>query len=84
VKIMTVAGQTMIERIARVLAAEHYSANAEGDDPSAGATVDARWQDYREQAVAVLKSMREADAAMATAGDPAVWRRMVEATLADR
>jgi hypothetical protein len=78
---MTVANRNIIERIARVLAGRELSANAEGSDPSAGAEVDTSWPRYVEDAVAVLKTMREPDANMAAAGDPEVWERMVRAAI---
>jgi hypothetical protein len=59
------------------------SINAEGDDPSAAAAVDALWRDYRGDAVSILKTLREPDPAMAEAGDPAMWERMIEAALAE-
>ncbi|WP_375288825.1 hypothetical protein [Sphingomonas sp.] len=70
-----------VERIARVLAGERLSANAEGDQESASGAVDAVWQDYREQAIAVLHTLRAPSEKMAAAGDPAVWERMVLAAI---
>lgn len=78
---MDVAKTPVIERIARVLAAWRLSVNAEGSESSAAGDVDASWTDYHDDAVAILKTMREPDAAMAAAGDPAVWERMVLAAL---
>lgn len=79
---MTDVAQTnAIERIARVLAGQRLSSNAEGTEPSAAPDVDDAWPDYRDDAVAVLKTLREPDADMAAAGDPAVWRAMVGAAL---
>jgi hypothetical protein len=71
-----------LERIARVLAGQKLSVNAAGEDPSAGPDVDATWRDHLDDAVAVLKTLREPDQRMAAAGDPAMWERMVEAALA--
>lgn len=79
---MPVATTSAVERIARVLAGWHMSINGEGGDPSAGDRVDSVWPDYRDDAVAVLKTLREPDPAMAAAGDPDTWERMVEAALA--
>jgi hypothetical protein len=70
-----------VERIARVLAGEHLSANAGGDQESASGAVDAAWQDYREQALAVLHTLRAPSEKMAAAGDAAVWERMVLAAI---
>jgi hypothetical protein len=74
---MDISSQSIVERIARVLAGQRVSANAEGDEESAARIVDDRWRDYLVDAVAVLRTMREPDAAMAAAGDAAIWERMI-------
>ena len=79
---MPVSKLPLIERIARVLAGRALSANAEGEDPSASDEVDSAWPDYRDDALAILRTLREPDEAMAEAGDAALWERMVEAALA--
>lgn len=79
---MPVSTTSAVERIARVLAGWNLSINGEGTDASAGDEVDAIWRDYRDDAVAVLKTLREPDPAMAAAGDADIWERMVEAALA--
>lgn len=73
---------TAIERIARVLAGRAASANALGDDPSAGPTVDETWHDHTDDALAILKTLREPDPVMSAAGNAEVWTRMVEAAVA--
>ena len=78
---MEVSNMRAIERIARVLAGQRLSINADGTDPSAGDAVDAEWRDHVDDAVAVLKTLREPDEAMAAAGDAAMWERMVRAAL---
>ncbi len=78
---MPVSNLTLVERMARVLAGRALSSNAEGDDPSAGPNVDEQWQDYVDDALSILRTMREPDPIMAAAGDPDVWERMVEAAL---
>ncbi|ONF95627.1 hypothetical protein [Sphingomonas jeddahensis] len=78
---MDIATGPLVERIARVLAGERLSANGHGDQESAGGAVDAAWPDYRDAAIAVLHTLRAPSAAMAAAGDPAVWERMVLAAL---
>ncbi len=78
---MPVSNLTLVERIARVLAGRAESINAEGDDPSAGPNVDETWHEYLEDALSILRTMREPDENMARAGDPDVWERMVEAAL---
>ena len=79
---MPVSHTTLVERIARVLAARAASINAEGSGLSASAEVDATWQDHADDALAILRTMREPDENMAAAGDEAVWERMVLAALA--
>ena len=81
---MPVSEQPIIERIARVLAGAALSSNAEGSDPSAGEKVDKVWREHVNQALAVLHTIREPDDVMASEGDAEMWRRMVEAALAER
>ena len=78
---MPVSHLTLVERIARVLAGRALSSNAEGDDPSAGPNVDEEWHEYVDDALSILRTMREPDPVMAAAGDPEVWERLVEAAL---
>jgi hypothetical protein len=80
---MPVSSTSAIERIARVIAGRIVSINADGQDPSAGDRVDRIWRDHRDEAVSVLRTLREPDPAMAEAGDVAVWERMIEAALAE-
>jgi len=78
---MPIAHSPLVERIARVLAGLAMSKNAAGDDPSASGEVDLCWPNYREDAIAVLKELREPDPSMAQAGDAATWQKMVHAAL---
>jgi hypothetical protein len=80
---MPVSNTSLVERIARVIAGRVLSANAEGDETSAGALVDSAWRDYRGDALSVIRTLREPDRAMADAGDVATWERMIEAALAE-
>jgi hypothetical protein len=80
---MTISHSNAVERIARVLAGQRLSANAHGDSRSASTAIDAAWPDYQGDAVAVLRTLREPDAAMAAAGDPDIWQAMVRAALGD-
>jgi hypothetical protein len=80
---MPVSHMDVVERIARVIAARMVSANAEGEDASAAGEVDAIWREFRGDAVSILRTLREPDPAMAGAGDPAMWERMIEAALAE-
>ena len=79
---MPESNRPLIERIARVLAGEKLSSNAEGTNGSAADEVDRTWPDHLNQAQAVLHTMREPDEAMAAAGDTETWRNMVEAAMA--
>ena len=78
---MDVSVSTVAERIARVLAGQRISINAEGDEESASKLVDEAWRDHVDDAVAVLKTLREPDQAMAAVGDVAVWERMILAAI---
>jgi hypothetical protein len=81
---MPESNRPLVERIARVLAGAALSSNAEGSDPSAAEKVDLAWPRHLNQAQAVLDTMREPDAAMAAAGDLDIWKRMVEAAIAQQ
>lgn len=81
---MAVSEKPLVERVARVLAGAAHSSNAEGSDPSAGAKIDRIWREHVNQALAVLHTMREADGEMAAVGDPDMWRKMVEAAIAEK
>ena len=78
---MPVSSTDIVERIARVIAGRVLSVNADGEDASAPAEVDASWRDYREDALSILRTLREPDPAMAAAGDVEIWQRMIEAAL---
>ena len=79
---MPVASTSLVERIARVIAGRMISINADGDYASAGDKVDEVWHLYKDDAVSILKTMREPDHPAAAAGDADMWERMIEATLA--
>lgn len=78
---MDIATTPAAERIARVLAGQRISANAEGDRESASRQVDSDWRNHLDDALAVLRTLREPSQIMAAAGDPAVWERMVLAAI---
>jgi hypothetical protein len=80
---MDIAHTTPVERIARVLAGNDHSANAAGVERSASPAVEETWQAYRQQALSVLKTLREPSQGMAAVGDPAVWERMVLQAIAE-
>lgn len=80
---MPVSNTSLIERIARVIAGRMVSINAEGGQSSAGPLVDSVWRNYRDDALSIIRTLREPDPAMAQAGDVATWERMIEAALAE-
>ncbi|WP_375404586.1 hypothetical protein [uncultured Sphingomonas sp.] len=80
---MDVSNRPIAERIARVLAGQRISINAEGTEESASAQVEQVWREYLPDAVAVLKTLREPDQRMAAVGDVAVWERMVRTAIED-
>jgi hypothetical protein len=80
---MPVSNTSLVERIARVIAGRMVSANAEGGQPSAGPIIDSVWRNYREDALSVIRTLREPDPTMAEAGDVETWERMIEAALAE-
>lgn len=79
---MPVSQTESVERIARVLAGQRLSINAEGSYASASADIDEAWPRHIDDALAVLRTLREPDQAMAAAGDPDIWERMILAALA--
>ncbi|MEP7129882.1 MAG: hypothetical protein ABI770_02005 [Sphingomicrobium sp.] len=81
---MSVSEMPLLERVARVLAAEAHSSNAEGSDPSAGEKIDRVWPEHVNKALAVLHTMREPDEDMAAAGDADVWRKMIETAISEQ
>lgn len=78
---MDISVTPAIERIARVLAAQRLSANAGGSDLSASDEVNDAWRGHIDDAVAVLKTLREPDEAMVRAGDARIWEAMILAAL---
>jgi hypothetical protein len=78
---MDISNTPLVERIARVLAGQRLSSNAEGSNPSAGEAVDLAWREHLDDARAVLRTLREPDRQMAAAGDASIWERMVRAAI---
>ncbi|MGN6356095.1 MAG: hypothetical protein ACTHLU_01275 [Novosphingobium sp.] len=72
-----------IERIARVLAGERLSSNAEGAEPSAGDIINARWPEFTLEAEAVLKSLRDPPPEISALGEGAAWSRAIAAALGE-
>ncbi|MES2444101.1 MAG: hypothetical protein V4574_14835 [Pseudomonadota bacterium] len=77
-------------RIARVLAAENLSANADGSEQSAAGDVDSAWEGELDRARAVLRTLREPspemiDAGRAAGSDPAeIWSAMVRVAIEEQ
>ena len=67
----------LVERIARVLAGFRLSANADGAECSAAESVDALWPAHREEAVAIMKTLREPSPTMIEAGMHGEWGVMM-------
>ncbi len=80
---MDIATTGAVEQIARGAGGQRLSANADGDDAHAASAVDSRWHEFEDDAIAVLKTLREPDAEMERAGDIAVWQRMIAAALGE-
>ena len=80
---MTDRTMPLLERIARVLAGAELSTNGDGDDPHAADAVDESWREHRNQAMAILHVMREPDAAVHDETEAAVWRKLIEAAIAN-
>ena len=78
---MPVSSTSAVERIARVIAGQQLSANADGVEQSAADSVDMEWEAHVDDAYAILGTLREPDEAMAIAGDPEIWERMVVAAI---
>jgi hypothetical protein len=79
--VMPVSSTSAVERIARVLAGQELSINAEGSDAHAATAIDIEWEDKIDDALAVLRTMREPDADMANVGDVEIWERMIGAAI---
>jgi hypothetical protein len=68
------------ERIARVIAGEELSVNADGGDAHAAVAVDESWPDHIHQAIAILNTIRETDSSMDPA-DADAWQRIIDAAI---
>lgn len=72
----------LVERIARVIAGYRLSANADGAECSAADAVDALWAVHQDEAVAILKSLREPSPTMVESGMGGEWGVMIEREVA--
>ena len=73
----------LLERIARVLAGAELSANADGGDSHAADAVDATWRNHRNQALAILNTIREPDPGMTDPAECAAWKRAIDSAIAN-
>ena len=83
----------IIERVARVLAGWHFSRNGDNNAPegvAVSAFVDGHWTDFRDDALAVLRTLREPDQRMLAAGNAVggwdarqLWEAMARAAVAE-
>jgi len=75
----------LVERIARVIAGYRLSANADGAECSAASSVDALWSAHQDEAVAILKTLREPSPTMVESGMGGEWEVLIsrEVALAD-
>jgi hypothetical protein len=72
----------LVERIARVIAGYRLSANADGLVGSAGDAVDDEWGAHQDEAVAILKSLREPSPTMEETGMAQEWKVLIEREVA--
>ena len=80
---MPVSTTSAVERIARVLSGLKHSQNADGSEAHASDSVEVEWRDCIDNALAVLRTLREPDKDMAAAGDVGTWERMIAAAIGE-
>lgn len=80
---MPVSTTSALERVARVLAGLKHSRNADGSEAHASDSVELEWRDCADNALAVLRTLREPDKDMAAAGDVGIWERMIAAAIGE-
>ncbi|TSB05044.1 hypothetical protein [Sphingorhabdus contaminans] len=73
----------MIERIARVLAGQYLSRDTSGRAGAEHASiwVDGNWTEFKDDAVAVLKTMRQPPTSVTNDNDAALWELVIQSTL---
>ena len=72
----------LVERIARVIAGYRLSANADGAECSAADAVDGLWAAHRDEAIAILRTLREPSPTMVEAGMHGEWGVLIDRELA--
>jgi hypothetical protein len=78
----------VIERISRVLAGQYFSrastrlglTGAAGED-DASVLVDQNWVDFQEDAIAVLKTLRQPPPSLTNENDAALWGLVIQSAL---
>jgi len=79
---MPVSNTPIVERVARILAAQHIRKHLEDpEESSIGRQVDESWPQYTDNALEILKTLREPDASMAQAGNLVNWQSMIGAAI---
>lgn len=75
---------TMIERVARAMAENHWPVDFEG---TKAGYVETHWHFHADDARAAIEAMREPTEAMKDAAfgnDPTLWSRMIDAALQEQ
>lgn len=72
----------LVERIARVIAGYRLSANADGAECSAADSVNGLWAAHQDEAVAILKALREPSPTMIESGMHGEWEVMISREVA--
>lgn len=80
---MPVSTTSAVERVARVLAGLKHSRNADGTEAHASDSVEVEWSRCVDNALAVLRTLREPDKEMAAVGDVGTWERMIAAAIGE-
>lgn len=80
---MPVSSTSAVERVARVLAGLKHSRNADGTEAHASDSVEVEWHHCIDNALAVLRTLREPDTDMAVIGDVGIWERMIAAAIGE-
>jgi hypothetical protein len=72
----------LVERIARVIAGYRLSANAAGVVESAAEAVDSEWAAHQDEAVAILKALRDPSPTIEETGMAQEWKVLIEREVA--
>jgi hypothetical protein len=79
---MPISNMPIAERVARVLAAQEARRRTHAADETAlSRQVDETWPQFTNNAIEVLRTLREPDASMAQAGNLVNWQSMIGAAI---